>query len=316
MLTIYSSENGKLKTEQSVKEGCWINISPPFNLDNLKAISQELDIPLDFLTDSIDIDERSRYEREDGLKLIVYNIPVKNDGIAETEAAYITIPLGIVISQDFILTISSFKNPIIELFENNKIKNFDPSDFSNFVLQIFERSVIYFLNFLKQINKLRYSFEKELYYSSKNEELNNLMNIQKSLVYFVTNLRSNELLMMKMQRTDLLRISGDENKTDLLQDIIVDNSQALEMADIYTKVLNATMDAFASIISNNLNQVVKRLTSVTIVLMVPTLVASFYGMNVKNLPLENSQFAFISIIFISIGLSLLLIWFFIRKRWF
>lgn len=315
MVTIVKNEAGELMNIDQVEEGCWVNIYPPFNHEKLKQLSQDHDVPLDFLTDSIDIDERSRYEREDEVKLIVFNIPVKNEGITETDAAYITIPIGIIQKPEYLITISAFKNPVIDQFLNFTIKNFKPYDQANFILQIFDRSVYFYLGYLKQINNLRYSFEKELYHSSRNKELNNLMNIQKSLVYFVTNLRANELVMMKMQRTDFLNISGDEEKVDFFSDIIIDNSQAMEMSDIYSKVLNGTMDAFASIISNNLNNVVKRLTSVTIVLMVPTLVASFYGMNV-HLPFENMPMAFVIIVVISIVLSVMLFWFFLRNRWF
>ena len=178
-----------------------------------------------------------------------------------------------------------------------------------------DKNVYYFLHFLKEINIKRNLFEKELYNSMQNAELSKLLNIQKSLVYFVTTLRSNELTMMKIQRTDFLKITDREEETDILQDIIVDNSQAMEMSNIYSNILNGTMDAFASIISNNLNFVLKRLTSVTIVLMVPTLVASFYGMNV-SLPLEGHNYAFIFTLIMSILLSVLLIGVFVRKKWF
>ncbi len=214
-----------------------------------------------------------------------------------------------------ILTISSFENPVIESFLNKRVKNFDPTNRSHFILQIFDRSVYYFLHYLKQINNRRHIIEEELITSSRNKELTQLLTIQKSLVYFVTTLKSNELVMMKIHRIDFLGIKENEDLSDLLEDAIIDNSQALEMSNVYTNILNGTMDAFASLISNNLNMVMRRLTSVTIVLMVPTLVASFYGMNV-DLPMQDKPLAFMFTLMLSASLSFLLIWIFMRKHWF
>ncbi len=297
--------------------GCWINIYPPFNREILDQVSVDYNIPIDFLTDSLDIDERSRYEREDDVSLIVLNTPVVNDEEVQNDnhAMYITVPIGIILLDEMIVTLSSYANPTVDCFINKRVKHFDPTNREHFVLQLFDRSVFYFLHYLKQINNKRNIFEDELYYSSRNRELSQLMNLQKSLVYFVTTLRSNELMMMKIQRTNFLKIRDREDESDFLEDIIVDNSQALEMSNVYTNILNGTMDAFASIISNNLNQVMKRLTSVTIVLMVPTLVASFYGMNV-DLPLDDLPHAFIILILISLMFTFTLVFFFVKKKWF
>lgn len=297
------------------EEHCWINIFPPFNHQNLKKLSERLDVPLDYFIDSLDIDERAYFEKDDNLDFIVIKTPINNFSDNEFEPLYITIPIGIIITQKIIITISAAENPVINSFLNNQVKHFNPADKSKFVLQLFDRNVYYFLHYLKEINNQRNVYEKELYNSMRNSELKRLLNIEKSLVYFVNSIRSNELLMMKIQRMDFLNLSKKEEEKDLFSDIILDNSQALEMANIYTNILSGTMDAFASIISNNLNFVMKRLTSVTIVLMVPTLVASLFGMNVA-LPMGNSPYAFIFIIIISILLSVTLVWFFLRKKWF
>lgn len=317
MIDIFTKKNGELVELNAPEPGCWINVYPPFNHEVLDELSKQHDIPLDFLTDSLDIDERSRYEQEDGVKLIVLNTPLLNEDelLTDNHAIYVTIPIGIILLEDKILTISPYSNPVIDSFINKRIKNFDPSNKEHFVIQMFDRNVFYFLHYLKQINNKRNIFEDELYNSSRNKELSQLMNLQKSLVYFVTTLRSNELMMVKMQRTDFLRIKENEDESDFFQDVIVDNSQALEMSNIYTNILSGTMDAFASIISNNLNMVMKRLTSVTIVLMVPTLIASFYGMNVK-LPGANFDMAFLMVIILSLVLSIFMVGFFLRKRWF
>ncbi len=315
MINIYTREDNRLKEIEAPGYKSWINVYPPFSHENLRKLGEQLDIPFDFLIDSLDVDERSRFEAEDGIELIVMKTPILNDKESETDALYITIPLGIIITKDVILTLSPYENPVIDWFVNGKGKNFDPADRSNFVLRIFERNVYYFLYFLNEINNKRNIFENELHNSMRNQELINLMNIEKTLVYFVTSLRSNELMMLKIQRLDFLHISKKEHEKDLLQDILIDNSQALEMANIYTNILSGTMDAFASLISNNLNLVMKRLTSVTIVLMVPTLVASFYGMNV-NLPMQDQPYAFAVTLLLSVVLSVILVMVFVRKKWF
>ncbi len=317
MIEIFKKANGELSRITSPESDCWINIYPPFSQEDLESLSQSLEIPLDFLTDSIDLEERSRYEHEDGVKLVVLNTPVLNENnlLPDNKALYVTIPIGIILMEDKILTISPFENPVIDNFINKRVKQFDPANRSRFIIQMLDRNVYYFLHYLKQINNKRNLFEEELFQSSRNKELAQLMHIQKSLVYFVTTLRANELMMMKMQRTDFLKIDENEEMQALLQDVIIDNSQALDMSNVYTNILNGTMDAFASIISNNLNVVMKRLTSVTIVLMVPTLVASFYGMNV-HLPGENNPFAFYLTFLASVILAALLAWFFLRKQWF
>lgn len=295
--------------------GCWINIEPPFTHEELEELALNYDIPLDFLTDSLDIDERSRYEREEDVRLILLNTPVLNGEKEENDAVYITVPVGIILLPDYFITISSFENPVLQLFLDNKIKHFNPSDESAFVLQIMEQNVYRFLTCLKKLNLRRNLIEQELYDSSRNKELVELLSIEKSLVYFMNSLSANELLKMKMKRTDFLQIRADEDKTDLFEDIIIDNSQALEMANVYTNILNGTMDAYGSIISNNLNLTIRRLTLITIILMVPTLIASFYGMNVP-LPAENSPYTSLGIIGVSILLSLLVTWYFQRKRMF
>jgi len=315
MILYYTRENGQLKQVDQRTDRAWINISPPFIKEELNKLSIDLSIPLDFLTDSLDVDERSRYEREDDVRLIVLNSPVPNESNKDNEAIYITVPIGIIITIDHVITITAAENPVLQQFLESKVRNFKPEDEQLFVLQIFEKNVLEFLACLKKLNLKRHIIEQELYDSSKSSELKQLLRIEKSLVYMLSSLSSNELLKMKMKRTDFLKIKEDEFKMDLFEDIIIDNSQALEMANIHTNILSGTMEAYASIISNNLNIFIQRLTLITIVLMVPTLVASFYGMNVP-VPMENSPYAFPMIVFISIVVSLFLVWFFLRKKLF
>ena len=315
MIHNYKKVDGELQLLDRAEPGCWINISPPFTNEELEEVASLYDIPLDFLTDSLDIDERSRYEKEDDVRLIVLNAPIKNDFQSEIASFYVTIPIGVILTADNIITISSHGNVVLDSFTKNAVKHFDPSNECQFVLQIFEQTVFHYLRCLKQLNLKRNLIEQELYDSSRNKELKELLSIEKSLVFFVNSLSSNELLKMKMKRTDFLRIRHDEDLTDFFEDIIIDNSQALEMANVYTNILNGTMDAYSSIISNNLNKVIQRLTLVTIILMVPTLVASFFGMNVP-LPFEKSNMSFVAIIVASSLVSLLIAWYFQRKRLF
>ncbi|MBK8700261.1 MAG: magnesium transporter CorA family protein [Saprospiraceae bacterium] len=313
MIYCFKKENGELTELKDPKEAVWVNLYPPFEHGELDKLAEELEIPLDFLTDSLDIDERSRYERDEDTTVILVSTPILNDDDKENEAIYLTVPVGIILSPDKIVTITSKENPILEKFMENKVKNFDPNDHQMFTLQIFEQNVYRFLECLKKLNLKRNLIEQVLYNSSRNEELQQLLRIEKSLVYFVNSLNANELLMLKIKRTDLLKIAGLETHSDLFEDIIIDNSQALGMSNVYTNILSGTMEAYASIVSNNMNIFIHRLTLITIILMVPTLVASFYGMNLAYLPFQNSRFAFLFIIIFSVILGFGLIWFF-RSR--
>jgi magnesium transporter len=317
MVEIFKKINGELMKIEQPEADCWVNIYPPFSHENLESISKEYNIPLDYLTDSLDVDERTRFEQEGDVKLIVINTPIINeeDLLIENSAQYITIPIGIIVLKDMVLTISPYNNPAVDCFINKRVKHFDPANRGHFVVKLFDRNVFYFLHYLKQINNKRNLYEEELFSSSRNKELSQLMNLQKSLVYFVTDLRSNELTMMKIQRTNFLELKEQPEVSDFLEDVIVDNSQALEMSNIYTNILNGTMDAFASIISNNLNMVMKRLTSFTILLMVPNILSSFYGMNVL-LPIQDEKWAFGFIFLLSLTISGGAAWYFYRKKWF
>jgi magnesium transporter len=268
--------------------GTWVNILPPLKQEEFSELSNTLDIPIDFLKDSLDIDERSRFESEDNVKLIVIKTPTENNSFNESDAFYITIPICIILTTGQIVTVNSFENEAIKKFLNS-FQNRHPDKKNMMVLKIFEKITTNFQEYLKEINQRRNALEQKLYDANRNEELLQLMRIQKSLVYFVTALRSNELLMMKLARTNFLHL--DDEEKDFLDDLIIETSQALETANTYTNILSSTLDAFASIISNNQNEVLKRLTTLTIFLSIPVLIASIYGMNVP-LPFQHSPFAF------------------------
>ena len=290
----------------------WVNVLPPLKQEEFSRLSETLNIPVDFLTDSLDIDERSRFEEEDNVKLIVIKTPTENNSFNESDAYYITIPICIILTHNQIVTVNSFENGAIKKFLNTFQKR-HPDKKNMMVLKIFEKITTAYIEYLKEINQRRNIMEQKLYASNRNEELLELMKIQKSLVYFVTALRSNEMMLLKIERTNFLALNEDEK--ELLHDMIVDISQALEMANIYTNILSSTLDAFASIISNNLNNVLKRLTSITIILSLPALVTGIYGMNVP-IPYANSPHAFYIPIILSVGLSVVISWYFLKKKWF
>lgn len=313
LIHFFKNINNELIQVESVTDNVWINAVPPFSRGELQALSEQIAIPADFLTDALDIDEKARFEQDDNVKLIVIKAPVLNSNAAPNiplEISCITIPICIILTKDNIVTINSFDNRAITNFLNTMnarcIENRN-----TMVLKILDKVVRTFLIFLREINYKRNELEQQLYISSSNEVLLQLMEIQKSLVYMVTALRSNELLMMKLERTNFLQLKDEEREE--LEDIIVDTNQAVEMANIYANILSSTLDAFASIISNNQNQVLKKLTLVTIILQFPVLISSIYGMNVP-IPYQDSPYAFYVPVAISVFLSVFICVMFMRKR--
>ena len=216
----------------------------------------------------------------------------------------------IVVRDDFFITVSLKKNKIIEDFERKKIKNFQTYKKTRFIFQIMYLNSSYYLKYLEQINKETEIAEYILKNSMKNKELLKLLSLEKGLVYFTTSLKSNELVMEKTMRGKIIKLY--EEDSEILEDAITENRQAIEMAQIYSNILNGTMDAYASIISNNLNGVMKFLTSVTIILAVPTMISSFWGMNV-NLPFQNSKLGFMIMIIVSVLMTLIVTWWLNRK---
>lgn len=310
MIQYFKNINHQTVAIEKPDPGAWINVLPPLKQEEFSELSSTLDIPLDFLTDSLDIDEKSRFEEEDNVKLLVIKTPTENNSFNESDAYYITIPICIILTHNQILTVNSFDNGAIKKFLNT-FQNRHPDKKNMMVLKVFEKIIQTYMEYLKEINIRRNVLEQKLYAANRNEQLLQLMRIQKSLVYFVTALRSNEMLLVKVERTNFLGLNEEEK--EILNDMIVDNSQALEMANIYTNILSSTLDAFASIIANNQNEVLKRLSVITIVLTVPVLVASIYGMNVP-IPYQHSPYAFYIPVLLSLVISLVIGWFFLKKK--
>jgi magnesium transporter len=309
MIQYFKNADQKTIAIDKAENAVWVNVLPPLKQEEFTELSQTMNIPIDFLKDSLDIDERSRFEIDDDVRLIVIKTPTENNSFNLSDAFYITIPICIILTHNQIVTVNSFENEAIKKFLNT-FRHRNPDRMNMMVLKIFEKITTNFQDYLKEINTRRNSLEQKLYDSNRNEELLQLMRIQKSFVYFLTALRSNELLMMKISRTNLLKLNEEER--DFLEDLIVETSQALEMANTYTTILNSTLDAFASIISNNQNDVLKRLTTLTIFLSVPVLIASIYGMNVP-IPYKDNHMAFWLPVILSVIILAFVVWNYLKR---
>jgi magnesium transporter len=286
-----------------------VRVSSPIPAE-CEFLSKQLGIPPAFLTDPLDVDERARIEIDEGVTLVIVRIPYFDKD--NEDIPYMTLPLGVIFTDDCILTVcSKFVEGFLD-FVVGRVKGFSIEHRGRFLLQIFSRAALLYLSYLKEINKRTDFIEGELHKSMRNVELIKLLNLEKSLVFFTTSLRSNEFMMERLQKTGI-RMSEDDK--DLLDDVIIENKQAIEMANIYSNILSGMMDAFASVINNNLTLVMKLLTSVTIILMIPTFVSSTFGMNVP-LPFQNSPHAFLIVTGIALMLSLTGVAIFWKRRWF
>ena len=303
MINIYNTnlQTNQLEEINKIQKGCWINLVSPSD-DEIIQVCRELKISADYIKDSLDYEEKARIdtEEDDGTVLFVIDVPTIEK---ESESySYSTMPLGIIIVRDdYIITVSLRKSIVIEKFIKSKVKSFVTYMKSRFLFQIMLENASSYLTYLKRINKETEIAESTLKHSMKNRELLKMLSLEKSLVYFTTSIKSNEVVMEKTLRGKFIKLYEDDE--DILEDAIRENKQAIEMGKIYSDILNGTMDAYASIISNNLNGVMKFLTSITIVLAIPTMVSSFWGMNVE-LPFQNNINGFQIMIAISILLTL------------
>jgi len=310
MLAILKTTPTGLKRLEEFEPGSWIDLVSP-TVEELEQVSRELEIPLDLLRGPLDEEEKSRIDVEDGLTHVIVDIPIV---VREDEQqGYDTIPLGMLLHPDYFITTCLRPNPILGEFERGAVRGFATFWKTRFLLQILQRIAAFYLRYLGRIDRETDKVERELRASMKNAEIFDLLNLQKSLVYFTTSLRSNEGVLQKLPRTKTIKMYEEDE--DLLEDVIVENKQASEMAKIYTDILTGMMDAFTSVISNNVNRVMKLLTSITIFLAIPTIVASFWGMNVA-VPFQNYPYAFVITIVIAFAISACFAVVFWRKRYF
>jgi len=310
MKMIYKSTEGGLVTVDEIVESCWINLVDPAP-EEIAALQSQLNIPPDFLTYPLDLDERPRTEKEDNTILIILRVPYYQGEAADIP--YTTIPLGIILTEHHIITVCRAQNGVISDLLSRRIKGLSTGKRYRLVLQIFLGVAMRYLSYLREINRTVEMLEDKLQLSMRNRELQELLKYQKSLTYFTTALKSNELMMERLHRSQLFKIYPDDE--DLLEDVLTENQQAIEMTNIAASILSQMMDAFASIISNNLNVVMKFLTSFTIILTFPVMVASFYGMNVA-LPFQEWPAAFWIILAIALTMSLSVAVVFWRRDWF
>jgi magnesium transporter len=308
MKAFYKNNNGLIESIEWTPN-CWINIECPTESEK-KYLLEELQVPEEFYNDIEDIDERPRIEIENGWTLIIIRIPILTDSV---KLPFNTIPLGVVFKGQVCVTISFHKTEMLSDFVTyTKRKNNDVKDYFDLVLKLLLSSSVWYLKYLKQVNQKIKLAEENLEQSIKNEELQALLQIEKCLVFFVTSLKGNDILLHRLKN---LKVQRETYDSDLLEDVEIELRQAQEMTNIYSDILTGTMDAYASVISNNMNTIMKQMTSISIILMIPTVIASLYGMNVPN-NLEENNYGMPIIIFVSILLATFGVFLFKRKRWF
>lgn len=308
MLTIYKTTEQGLEQLDAMVNGAWVKAVDPTPDEIEQLVNWGVDV--DYINYSLDLDEMPRIERDDEYAFILLRIPHSQP---QSDIPYTTIPLGIMIRGNMVVTICKYDKEMFRVLANGKYRMLKTGKRYRFALYIFLETATRYLAHLREINRMTETIEDQLQKSQRNRELLELLKYQKSLTYFATALRSNEVMMERVQRMQIFNYYEDDQ--DLLEDVLTENQQAIQMTSINTEILSSMMDAFASIISNNLNVVMKALAAITIVLNLPTIVASFFGMNV-TLPGENHPFAFLTVIGIAVGLTVLATYIFYKRDWF
>ena len=308
MKNIYHIDKKITQTEE-ITDKTWISIVEPTEEDK-NFLLEELKIPVAFYNDIEDIDERPRIEVEDDWTFVLLRIPHKT---TNEKSPFITVPLGIIYNDDYFVTVSFYKADLLQDFVNyySTRKTIEETDNLNLIMRFHLSASVWFLKYLKQINIQIKTAENDLERSIKNEDLQTLFNLEKSLVYFNTSLRGNEILLFRFKSSKKIKNVLEE---ELLEDVEIELKQAIESSHIFNDILSGMMNAYASVISNNLNVIMKRLTSISIILMIPTRIASIYGMNVTN-HLERNPNGIYLILLGSFLLSILGVWLFLKKKW-
>ena len=308
MLTIYKTTEQGLEQLDSVANGSWIKVVDP-TADEIQRLAN-WGVDADYINYSLDLDEMPRIERDDEYTFILIRIPHRQP---DNDIPYITIPLGILIKGNMVVTICLHEKDMFKVLANGKYRLLKTGKRYRFALYIFLETATRYLTHLREINRITESLEDQLQKSTRNREVLELLKYQKSLTYFATALRSNEVMMERVQRMQIFNYYDDDQ--ELLEDVLTENQQAIQMTSINTEILSSMMDAFASIISNNLNGVMKGLAAITIIINVPAVVAAFFGMNVA-LPGESHPLAFLGVFGISFALTALATLIFYKRDWF
>ena len=287
MMTIYQWENGALKECSELVDSCWINLADPSTAE-LERVLSFSKVPRDFLTDPLDREERPRFENEDGVSLIIVHVPypVRGEEDDESVLPYETIPMGIVLFGKSVITICSTATPAVNAFLDQIRRVCPPAEQNRFTARLLWHGAVLYLRYLRDLHAKTENLEDSLHESISNEVLLKLLTYQKSLVYFTTSLKADNILINRLDHARQLNLTEDDH--DTLDDAAVEYQQALETASIHANILNGTLDTFASLINNNLSNIMKYLTVATILLAVPTVITSAFGMNV-NLPFVSGD---------------------------
>jgi len=285
MLTFHKTFENKVCALKEPEDGCWINLVSPTE-EELEYVINNFEVDAGFIRAALDEEETSRVEMEEEETLLIIDIPSAEK--EESGVIFSTIPLGIVLTKDHLFTVCLKETSVIQDFQNGLVRNVQTSLKTRFIFTILLRIASRYLHYLREIEKISSHIERQLYKSLKNKELILLLDLEKSLVYFSTSLKSTEVTLEKLLRGRIIKLYEDDQ--DLLEDVIIEFKQAIEMAEIYSSILSGMMDAFASVISNNLNIIMKVLTVLTILLTIPNIVFSYYGMNVSGLPVAQWWF--------------------------
>ena len=303
----YWNTQGGLSQIDEWQPNCWIQMTCPTEEDQ-QILEEEYKIPDYFLSDISDTDERARYEYDDGWMLIILRIPYVKE--VRSRTPYTTVPLGIIHKRDVTITVCYYEtNMMIDFVSYQQKRGVGFTDYVDMIFRLFLSSAVWYLKRLKQISMLIEKAKRNLDREVNNESLIGLSRLQDSLTYFNTSIRGNENLLQKLK----FKLQIDELDADLIEDVNIEMTQARETTSIYSNILESTMDTYQSIINNNMNTIMRTLTSATIILMLPTLVASFFGMNLIN-GMENSPVGFIIAIVLSVGISVICLFIFRHKR--
>jgi len=306
LIKFYKTFENKISEIKSPEQGCWISVTDP-TPQEIKELIDDYGLDSGFVKSSLDDEETSRIEREDNQTLIIVDSPVSEVDDEKTLLFY-TIPIGIIITENYVFTISVKNTRILEEATVGIIKNLSTNLKTRFVLQLLLRIITLFLIYLKQIDKISSRAEQELHDAMKNKLIMQLLELEKSLVYFSTSLKANEVTIEKIYRGRVIKLYDEDQ--DLLEDVLIEIKQAIDMSNIYSSILSSMMDAFSSVISNNLNFVMWRLTVITVIMAIPTMVYSFYGMNTSGLPMAVTWFPSI----LSLVLTLIVAFFLLKMK--
>ncbi len=311
MIDIFKTTDGSLKRMTEITEGSWIAMTNP-SATELLEIAEATGIEIDHLRAPLDEEERARIEVEDNYTIILVDIPALEK--RNNKDRYVTIPLGIIVAKDWLITVCLEETPVLKCFADGRVRDFYTFKKTRFILQILYRNASTYLQNLRSIDRKSEEIERKLHIATQNSELIELLELEKSLVYYTTSLRSNEVVFEKMLKLETIKHYPEDE--DLLEDLIIENKQAIEMANIYSGILSGTMDAFASIISNNQNIVMKFLAAITIVLSIPTMIASFYGMNFVHIPGGENPFGFFAVTLAALVIATITALIFRKKKLF